>query len=307
MKAFRYILCFFIISGCSKDSVIYGNASPLVSAERIYNPGRLFSAFERVGLGPMRQQIPAHGQGMLLASWSPSDNPHSSPTFVLLHGGGGVGTTTIQMALDLRREYNANVLILDSHWSRGRRSNFGTDFRSYGPSISVTDRVYDLLAAGQWLSNKDIDHNRIYPLGESQGGMVVMRAFTEGAAFSNDITHHFSQGIALWPACYWWDIDHSISHPVGPFSRPVIIFSGGRDYGSPISECPAYRYAARHVHWEEATHAWMFATHGLAPREDGNCNFWTERERRRYAICYSESRTQETWMIVRSFIGSTRN
>lgn len=304
MKKYLVLLA-FALAGCAaaSETKIYDRAAPLVAPEKVYDPGRILTAFERSGLGPMLQQIPAHGQGMLMASWTPSATPTSSPTFVILHGGGGVGSMHIKMAHDFRREYGANVLVLDSHWSRGRRSNVGQDYRTYSRMISATDRAYDLLAAGQWLAQKGIDPQRVYAVGESQGGMVVMRAFTEGTAFANDIRRHFARGIVLWPACEWWDSDHTRSHPVGPYHSPVIVFSGGRDYGSPISECPAYRQATQHIHWAEATHAWMIATHGpLEPREDGNCSAKTERRNQQFDICYSESRTQETWRIIRSFV-----
>jgi len=305
MKNHFVLLISLVLAGfaSANESKIYDKAAPLVEQHRVYDPGRILTAFERSGLGPMLQQIPAHGQGMLMASWTPTATPTTSPTFVILHGGGGVGSTNIKMAHDLKREYGANVLILDSHWSRGRKSNVGPDYRSYSRMISATDRVFDLLAAGQWLAQKGIDAQRTYPIGESQGGMVVMRAFTQGTAFASDIQRHFGRGIVLWPACRWWDSDHTRAHPVGPYHSPVIVFSGGRDYGSPISECPAHRQAAQHIHWEEATHAWMIATHGpFEPREDGNCNIKTERQNRQFDICYSENRTQETWRMIRSFI-----
>ncbi len=305
MKKYLALITLLVLTSCANanESKIYNRAAPLVEQEKIHNPGRFLTAFERSGLGPMLQQIPAHGQGMLMASWTPSANPASSPTFVILHGGSGVGSMHIKMAHDFRREYNANVLILDSHWSRGRRSNVGPDYRTYSRMISATDRVYDLLAAGQWLAQTGVDSKQVYPVGESQGGMVVMRAFTDGTAFANDVRRHFAKGIVLWPACQWWDSDHTRAHPVGPYHSPVIVFSGGKDYGSPITECPAHRQAQQHIHWEEATHAWMIATHGpFEPREDGNCGAKSERSNRTFDICYSESRTQETWRLVRSFI-----
>lgn len=147
----------------ARDAPIYDKAAPLVERDKVFDAGGLLHAFERTGLGPMLQQIPAHGQGVLMASWTPSSAPASSPTFVLLHGGGGVGSMHIKMALDLKRDFNANVLILDSHWSRGRRSNVGPDFRAYRQMISATDRAYDLLAAGQWLAETASTPGRSMP------------------------------------------------------------------------------------------------------------------------------------------------
>lgn len=300
---FLFLVVTFASAAGASSLSIYEKAAPLVEREKLFDPGGLLHAFEKAGLGPMTQQIPAHGQGMLMASWTPSFNPKNSPTFIVLHGGGGVSSMHIKMAQDLRREFDANVLILDSHWSRGRRSNVGPDFRKYFRMISATDRAYDLLAAGQWLAKQGVNPMQAYPLGESQGGMVVMRAFSEGTVFADEIKKHFGKGIVLWPACVWWDSDHTRSHPLGRFHSPLIVFSGGRDYGSPISECPAVKQATKHLHWEDATHAWMIATHGpYKPREDGNCDAKIEFKNRQIDMCFSESRTQETWRLIREFI-----
>ena len=291
-------------SALARDTAIYDKAASLAGREKVFDAGSGFlQAFERLSLGPMLQQIPAHGHGLLMASWTPSTNPSNSPTFVIQHGGGGIGSMHIKMAQGIRREFGANVLILDSHWSRGRKSNIGSDFRKYWRMISATDRTYDLLAAGQWLAEKGVDPKRVYAVGESQGGMVVMRAFTAGTVFSEEIKKYFAKGIVLWPACVWWDSDHTTAHPLGAYHSPVIVFTGGRDYGSPVSECSAIKHAARHVHWEEATHAWMLATHGpYKPSEDGNCDAKTELENRSIDMCYSAARTQETWSVVKEFI-----
>jgi len=306
----RKILLFILASGgifspdpTTANPGIYADAAPFVEKDKTFDPGGLTQAFEKVGLGRVMQQIPAHGQGTLMAPWSPSTDPVRSPTFVILHGGGGIGSMHIKMALDLKNEFDANVLILDSHWARGRKSNVGPDFRRYSRMISATDRVHDLIASGEWLAKKGINPKLSYILGESQGGMVVMRALTENTGFSGEVKKYFSRGIVLWPACVWWDSDHTRAHPIGPFHSPLLVISGGRDYGSPISECSPVKHATKHLHWEEATHAWMIATHGpYREREDGNCDAKTESKNQKIDICYSEARTKETWRIVKDFL-----
>jgi hypothetical protein len=79
----------FASSALARDTAIYDKAAPLVEREKVFDAGSGFlQAFERLSLGPMLQQIPAHGQGLLMASWTPSTNPSNSPTFVIQHGGG---------------------------------------------------------------------------------------------------------------------------------------------------------------------------------------------------------------------------
>ncbi len=280
-------------------------APDFVESEKITNIANFWQATNKSGIGPMLPQIPSwDNRGFLIASWSPAADYLNAPTFIIMHGGGGSGTMHFKIAQDIQEQYKANVLILDSFWSRGRKRNTAPDAREHTRVINATHRVYDLLAAGKWLQEKGIKSNNVFPIGESQGGMVVMRAFTEGTDFAVDIKKYFSKGIVLWPACHWFDADHTRAHPVGPYHSPVLIISGGRDYGSPIELCPTRAVkSAEHVHWPEATHAWMIATHGpWKTREDGNCDQYIENRGQRIPMCYSETRTKETFRKIQQFI-----
>ena len=46
------------------------------------------------------------------------------PTVIIVHGGHGISPANVDMAVWLRKELKANVLILDSYWSRGRSENW---------------------------------------------------------------------------------------------------------------------------------------------------------------------------------------
>ncbi len=304
-KILLSVIALFSLAGCATAAVDNTEPPPFVEQSAMVQPGRFWADLDKTGLGAMLPQIPSwDGKGMLVASWTPSPEYLKSPTFIIMHGGGGSGSMHLKIAQDLRREYNANVLILDSFWSRGRQANRGPESRQYFRVINATHRVYDLLAAGRWLQEKGIAAGNVFPVGESQGGLVVMRAFTENTNFSADVKKYFGKGIVLWPACWWFDADHTKEHKVGPYHSPVLIISGGRDYGSPIEQCPVNAVkSAEHIHWPEATHAWMIATHGpWKTREDGNCNQHIENRGRQIPMCYSEQRTQETFVKMRQFI-----
>ena len=298
------------LASCISDNqnVAKQNYGPAVLLDgSTYAPERLLPAFARLGLGPMLPQIQSYeGEGRLLASWSPMTNSRTAPTFVILHGGGSVFPMHLQIAKDLQREFNANILILDSHWSRGRRGNTGAEARNYRERLTATNRVYDLIAAGKWLQVKGLEPRRIFIIGESQGGYVAMRALTMNSAFTEELEPLFAGAIALWPACHWWEEDHSFANPAGPYTKPVIIFSGGQDFGSPIEHCQRQAMeSAHHIHWTEATHAWMITTHGpFLPRQDGNCDAKTYVRNYPIDMCYSEVRTRQTFEEIKKFINS---
>jgi len=118
-----------LLTGCSADFTAADVAyfqPPITASSAPARPLReswsLHNNTRRVGLAEMRPIIPAfNGQGALLASW----NPHPAgvfgrPSFIVIHGGHGLNPTNFATALWLRDEFQANVLVLDSYWSRGR-------------------------------------------------------------------------------------------------------------------------------------------------------------------------------------------
>ena len=96
----------------SENTVIKINAVPN------YNTYSNDEWFRRIatfwGQRPITPLIPAFdGKGFLLASWTPSSKP-DAPTFVIAHGGGGIGGTDFILGADLRAMGDVNILILDS-------------------------------------------------------------------------------------------------------------------------------------------------------------------------------------------------
>jgi len=114
------------------------------------------------GLGTLAPMIPAFdGKGLLIASWTPSNKPNA-PTFVLAHGGGGgIGATEFILGADLISRTGANILIVDSTWSRGRISNGGDSIATSGKTMSSNARMFDLIAAGRWLATQGVDPKRL--------------------------------------------------------------------------------------------------------------------------------------------------
>ena len=56
---------------------------------------------------------------------------------------------TLILAADLKAATNANLLILDSIWNRGRKTNGGDSVDALGRTISDNVRMFDLPAAGR--------------------------------------------------------------------------------------------------------------------------------------------------------------
>lgn len=105
------------------------------------------------------------------------------------------------MAAELRSSTNANVLILDSLWSRGRPNNGGESIAMAGRPISSNVRTADLVAAGRWLEKQGVNPKKTYVIGESQGGWGVLRAFTSEPWIEGLVKPYYAKGVALYPVC----------------------------------------------------------------------------------------------------------
>ncbi|MBM3509053.1 MAG: dienelactone hydrolase [Alphaproteobacteria bacterium] len=247
------------LTGCSTDFTAADTAyfqPPITATSAPTRPLReswsLHNNTRRVGLSEMRPMIPAfNGQGALLASWNPySGGASGRPSFIVIHGGHGLVPTNFATALWLRDTFGANVLLLDSYWSRGREENWATGTR-YG----VNMRVLDVIAAGRWLRDSaGADPQQSFLVGDSQGGWTVLRSFTTEAFFQRELSGLLRAGVALYPNCR---ADGTAHYPrLGPYAGPVLIFTGGRDSATPITQCaPATLTAATDwIHFPDATH-----------------------------------------------------
>lgn len=279
-----------LITGCATADF---SVNDYTRSAEISEPTKFYARRETegLGLGKMLPQIPSFdGKGKLLASWTPQPNVNGSPTFVILHGGHGVGSVDWKQADRLRRDLNANVLVLDSYWSRGRDQNWNRS-----SEVDANVRTFDAVAAGRWLKTQGADPNKTYLIGGSQGGWTVLRAFTNEPKIAELIRPLYRAGISLYPVCNELEL--------APYHSPVLIMTGGRDETTPISQCPTKvtKTATKWVHFKEGTHAWDLATNGaINPSIDGVCA--RSRNPARFQMCYSESLTNKMYDEIRKFI-----
>ena len=269
-------------------------ARPLAASWSMANNTR------RVGLAEMQPLVPAFdGRGRLLASWNPHpDGAAGRPTFVIVHGGHGLVPTNFATALWLREALGANTLVLDSYWSRGQQENWFT----WGP-FGANMRALDAIAAGRWLRDtQGTDPARTFLVGDSQGGWTVLRTFTDEPFLRAHVLPVYRAGISLYPNCR---ADGSPERPwLGSYSAPVIVFTGGLDTATPISECsPAiFRQASAWTHYPDQTHAWDTANRGPSrPAADGVCS-QALNTLNRFRICRSDRTTADMRARIIAFL-----
>lgn len=267
------------------------------------------------GQGAITPLIPAFdGKGFLLASWTPSTRP-DAPTFVIAHGGGGIGSTDFILGADLRAMGDVNILILDSFWSRGRTtnagnrtSNGGDSIKASGKTLSSNARMFDLVAAGRWLSTQGVNPNKTYAIGMSQGGWGVLRAFTNDPMVTELVKPLYAGGISLYPPCEEPGTKHTEEqnftfHKLGPYHSKVLLITGALDTLTPISYCSdsTLKSVEKWLHWEDATHSFNESMGGAFKRTtDGTCQtmvngFGTHQ------FCYNEKRVKQMLDEIRMF------
>ncbi|MCX7225356.1 MAG: hypothetical protein NT071_07020 [Burkholderiales bacterium] len=246
--------------------------------------------------------IPAFdGKGFLLASWTPSTKP-DSPTFVIAHGGGGINTTAFQLGADIQAMGDANILIVDSIWSRGRISNGGDSINASGKTLSSNVRMFDLVAAGRWLSTQGVNPTKTYAIGLSQGGWGVLRAFTNDPVVTELVKPLYAGGVSVYPLCeepgtkhLQVPADSYVFHKLGPYHSKVLLITGGLDTLTPVSYCSesTLKSVDRWLHWEDVTHSFNESIGGAFKRTtDGTCQtmvngFGTHK------FCYNEKRVKQ--------------
>lgn len=254
----------------------------------------------QVMLAPMLAQVPSFdGKGELIASWTPHrDGTRNRPTFVIVHGGHGLVPTNFANAMWLRDTFAANVLVLDSYWSRGHDENWATR-TPFGANM----RVLDLIAAGRWLRDvHGTDSTQTFVWGDSQGGWTVLRAFTDDPFIRTQMQSLYRGGIAAYPNCF---SNGTMYEPtLSPYFAPVIVFTGGKDTATPISQCPerVLKSAAQWIHYPDQTHGWDTANRGAAGTPvDGECgkamNVYNH-----FLVCRSNRTTEDMRNRIRTFV-----
>ena len=260
--------------------------------------------------------VPSYnGKGNLIASWNPSPRAwrlSDRPTFIIMHGGHGLSPANFASAEWLIRELDANVLLLDSYWSRGRNENWRT-WNEFGANM----RMLDAVAAARFTRSQGADPKKTFLVGDSQGGWTVLRTFTAGHSVEHEVRSLYQGGVALYPNCpsgdKWYDRlpvgavnGREFVPPLGPYSMPVAVFTGSIDQATPVSECKVdktLKSAYAWHHYEGATHAWDAPFGGIGSRNpiDGACTK-AENIYNRFPVCRSNKYTDHMRQEIEKFV-----
>jgi dienelactone hydrolase len=257
--------------------------------------------------------IPSYnGKGNLIASWNPRGGRVADrPTFIIVHGGHGLAPTNFVMADWMIRELDANVLLLDSYWSRGQNENWRT-----WNEMGVNMRLLDAVAAARFTRSQGADPKKTFLIGDSQGGWTVLRTFTAGHSLEQEVKSLYQGGLAMYPNCYakegWFgaapngSTDREFAPPLGPYSMPVVVFTASKDEATPTWRCnedKSLKSAYAWHHYEGATHAWDAPFGGIGNRNqpDGVCTK-ADNIHNRFPICRSNKYTEHMRQQVLSFV-----
>jgi dienelactone hydrolase len=260
------------------------------------------------GVGTIVPLIPGFDRkGLLLASWTPSTNPNA-PTFVIAHGGGGIDTTLFQLGTDLRAKTDANILIVDSIWSRGRTTNGGDSINASGKTLSSNARMFDLVAAGRWLATQGVDPKKTYAVGISQGGWGVLRTFTNDPMITELVKPYYAGGVSIVPMCEEPGTRHTEErtftyHKLGPYHSRVLLITGALDTLTPVAYCSdsTVKTVEKWLHWEDATHGFNQSIGSAFQRTaDGVCQTMVNGFGA-HQFCYNERRTNQMLNEVQQF------
>jgi dienelactone hydrolase len=236
------------------------------------------------GLNFFSRNIPTYDKkGTLFASWTPANNS-TSPTIIIVHGGHGVTPGELQAGMWFKKNLNANVLILDSFWSRGIFQNHETT-NQHG----VDMRVLDVLAARKWLESQPlVNQNFVYVYGGSQGGWTALRLMTDDPFIKQSVGNKIRAAFSLYPFCreapkfggkHSTHVNTNLSSEpwhapnLGPYFGKVYVFTGGRDEPTDPNQCnqSVFTQATEWHHYPEGTHSWDLANRGTNPPVDGEC------------------------------------
>ena len=214
--------------------------------------------------------------GKLLASWNPTKKDGKHPTIVLQHGGVG-GPSDIEYGhARWFLTQGFNVLILDSHWSRGFIANWRkidasvTEHRPATSTLGANTRARDAFAAARWLREQpQVDASRIFLMGGSQGGWGVLRAFTDEKSITEKHRELYRAGVSIYPYCWSWqqipgnhgkNVSETLNPKLGPFYAPVLLVTAELEppgSGTDINSCNPnlVKWAAKYIHLPNTTHA----------------------------------------------------
>lgn len=258
--------------------------------------------------------VPSYnGKGNLIASWNPRGGRVADrPTFIIVHGGHGLAPSNFSMAEWLIRELDANVLLLDSYWSRGRNENWLT-WNEFGANM----RMLDAVAAARYTRSQGADPQKTYLMGDSQGGWTVLRTMTAGHSVESEVKSLYRGGLAMYPNCpsgdNWYDRlpkgavnGREFVPPLGPYALPVVVFTASLDQATPVSDCKVdktLKSATVWHHYEGATHGWDAPFGGIGSRNptDGACTK-AENIYNHFPVCRSNKYTDHMRQEIVKFV-----
>lgn len=298
----------------AEDIVDVDKFQPPIVSQAVHSSGQyVIDGARYLGLNAFTANMPSYnGKGNLISSWNPrGGRVGERPTFIIAHGGSGIGPTHLHDARWLIKTFDANVMVLDSFWSRGRSENWIT-WREFGANM----RLIDAIAAGRFVRSQGADPAKTYLIGGSQGGWTVLRTFTTSHQMSAEVQQLYRGGIALYPNCTsvdnWYDWRPSSAQssdgvpPLGPYSKPVIIFSGSADTATSVKECKTdktLKSAYAWHHYEGATHAWDIVHNVRTPDEqpDGVCSI-TDNKYVPFRMCRDNKVTEHMRGEIKAFV-----
>ena len=160
------------------------------------------------------------------------------PAVVMMHGCGGWQPAvrhSIRQHAKFLMEKGYVVLSLDSFGPRGKAG--GTVCKSFGSLREAREyRTYDAFDALAFLQKQSfVDSDRIFLVGQSNGGSVALKVAERGAANRYGSGSGFRGVVALYP----WCGALNTSRPV--LGSPLLILGGGRDDWVPPDECTQFR------------------------------------------------------------------
>jgi dienelactone hydrolase len=217
---------------------------------------------------------------------------------------------------------DVNILILDSIWSRGRitntgdrASNGGDSIKASGKTLSSNARMFDLVAAGRWLSTQGVNPAKTYAIGLSQGGWGVLRAFTNDPMVTELVKPFYAGGVSVVPMCEEPGTKHTEEknftfHKLGPYHSRVLLITGALDTLTPVSYCSdsTLKSVDKWLHWDDAGHGFFNPIIGSAFQRagDGTCETYVNGSAFlgtlvSHQFCYNEKRAKQMLDEIRTF------
>jgi dienelactone hydrolase len=232
---------------------------------------------------------PALPRGELVAELYRPATPRRAPAVVLMHGCGGWHGGVRHALASHARSLVAEgfvVLNLDSFGPRGS-GNGEMCARNDLLREALRYRPYDAFAALRFLREQTfVDPDRVFLIGQSNGGSVALLAAQQGAARRYGRGESgFTGVVALYPWCGMFQ-GQTVSLEV-----PALVLVGGQDDWTPAEECLSFRSRGQPLQ----VHLFRNAAHSfdvMAPRH----------RHLGYLVGYDHEATTTSRVMIREFV-----